>query len=176
MTAHRTLRFLAALCIFGLASPLLVTTTGCSKPAPRAANPTTPISERRAIDVIARAIAKNKLRPAEGREVQSNAGALVYVDVSVEGRKFGVAYQTDNDRQREDADRLPRREKKSNALVLVEGLGKETGAKILVLQDTDYLYDDLVGEEHEQTAIAAERALERDVTDFLVQAKYKKWD
>lgn len=162
-----------------LALPLLALApaagvVGCSKPAARAPNPTKPISERRALDVIAKAVRKGKFNPVEGREVKTALGAVL-VDVAIEGRKFGIAYQTEADRAEQTNEQLASRQN-GGRLLVVEGIGKEEGAKFLVLTDGDYLYDDQIGEGHEQTAITAENALERDVTDFLVQARTKKWE
>jgi hypothetical protein len=148
---------------------------GCAPPASKTANPTKPISERRALDVIARAVKKAKLKAVDGRDIVTDGGD-VHIDVAVDDHQFGVVYLTDNDRANSDTSRLPRREGKSNKLLVARGIGKATGAVVLILYDTDYLYDDQVGEEHEQTAITAERTLERDVTDFLVTAKSEKWE
>ena len=96
--------------------------------------------------------------------------------MAVEDHQYGVAYLTDNDRASSDGDRLPKREGKSTKLLVARGVGKATGAVVLILYDTDYLFDDQVGEEHEQTAITAEGMIQRDVTDFLVAAKTEKWE
>lgn len=164
--------------VFVLAATLVLAAIGCGKAPPRAPNPTKPISERRAVEVIARGIKKEKLSAEDGRDVKTVSGALVHLDVGVRDRKFGIAYLTENDLARDDADKLPTKDpKRPRALVLAEGAGKGEGeTKILILFDRDYLYDDQVGEEHEQTSITAEAALERDVRDFVVQAKANKWE
>ena len=61
------------------------------------------------------------------------------------------------------------------AFSLVSGIGTDSDARILLLYDTDYLYDDDVGEEHEETTLTAELKLRRDVRDFLVRAHAEKW-
>ena len=164
--------------LLGLATLAMGLALGCSKPPARAPNPTRPISERRALEVIARAVKKEHVEPADGRDVKIVSGAVVHVDVGVADRKYGVAYLTEADRSRDDADQIPKKDKKHpQNLVVAEGVGRdEGGTKILVLFDTDYPYDDQIGEEHEQTSITAESALERDVRDFIVRAKVEKWD
>ena len=57
-----------------------------------------------------------------------------------------------------------------DALQLVSGLGTDGDARVCVLYDTDYLYDDQVGEAHEKSTMTAELKLRRDVRDFLVIA------
>jgi hypothetical protein len=61
------------------------------------------------------------------------------------------------------------------ALQLVRGVGAEVDAKILVLHDTNYLYDDQIGTEHEATILTAEQKLARDVRDFVVRAHAERW-
>lgn len=150
----------------------------CSSGPPRAPNPKKPIAERRAIEIIARAMKKERVTPAEGRDVKIQSGASVHMDVAVADRKFGVAYLTENDLAGDDADKVPRKDpKRPKALVLAEGGSKvELDTKVLLLFDRDYLSDDEVGEDHQSTSITAEAALERDVRDFMVQAKAKSWD
>jgi hypothetical protein len=62
-----------------------------------------------------------------------------------------------------------------DALQLVSGLGADGDARILLLHDTDYVYDDQVGGAHEKSTIAAELKLRRDVRDFLVRAHGANW-
>ncbi|MCC6647250.1 MAG: hypothetical protein IT374_16960 [Polyangiaceae bacterium] len=150
----------------------------CSGGPPRTPNPKKPIAERRAIEIIARAMKKERVTPAEGRDVKIQSGATVHMDVAVADKKFGVAYLTENDLGGGDADKIPQKDpKRPKALVLAEGGSKaEQDTKMLILFDRDYLSDDEVGEDHQSTSITAEAALERDVRDFMVQAKAKSWD
>jgi hypothetical protein len=62
-----------------------------------------------------------------------------------------------------------------DALQLVRGTGPDAEARILVLYDEDYLYDDHIGTEREATTITAEKKLGRDVRDFLVKAQSESW-
>ncbi len=86
-----------------------------------------------------------------------------------------MAYVTGQERL-ELGDALPPRDPSmGDALQLVSGIGAEGDARVLLLYDSDYLYDDHVGEEHEETTVTAELKLRRDVRDFLVRAHAEKW-
>jgi len=147
----------------------------CSSPEPRTANPTRPLDERRAIEIILAAFADERDHPVPGRMVRLSQGNDLEVDVAAQGKKYGVAYITANERVRLGV-ALPAREPSmGDALQLVSGQGDEGDARVLVLQDTSYLYDDHVGEQHRETTVTAELKLRRDVRDFLVRAHAEKW-
>jgi hypothetical protein len=97
------------------------------------------------------------------------------VDVAAAERKYGVAYVTAAERL-ELGSALPDKDPSmGDALQLVSGLGNDGDARVLVLRDSDYQYDDHVGDEHEQQSLTAELKLKRDVHDFLVRAHVEKW-
>jgi hypothetical protein len=147
----------------------------CGGAPPRTANPTRPLDERRAIQVIITAFRNEQDRPVGGRQVEIQPGKFLEVDVGSAGRKYGVAYVTAAERHAL-GDALPRPVPgMEDALQLVRGLNDEVDAKILVLHDTNYLYDDQVGSDHEATVVTAERKLARDVQDFIVRAHAEKW-
>lgn len=147
----------------------------CSSPEPRAANPTRPLDERRAIEIILAAFADERDHPVPGRMVTLAHGHELEVDVGAQGKKYGVAYVTANERVRLGSVIPPRDPGMGDALQLVSGLGDDGDARVLVLQDTNYLYDDHVGEAHRETTVTAELKLRRDVRDFLVRAHAEKW-
>ncbi len=147
----------------------------CGGPPPRAPNPTQPVDERRAVEIILNAFRDEHDRGVLGRTVQLPGGKTLDVDVTAAGKKYGVAYVTANERRALGV-ALPMPEPgMEDALHLVRGTGDDADARILVLQDTNYLYDDQVGEEHEATDVTAENKLERDVRDFVVRAHAEKW-
>lgn len=148
----------------------VVLLTACGGPPPRVANPTRPLDERRALEVIADAFREEREHPVPGSDVSLSAQHRLHVDVVAEGKRFGVAYVTAHERaQLEPA--LPARDPKmGDALQLVSGIGADSDARICVLSETDYLYDDQVGEAHEKSTTTAELKLRRDVRDFLVIA------
>jgi hypothetical protein len=155
--------------------PLALLAIACSSPEPRTANPTRPLDERRAIEIILAAFADERDHPVPGRIVRLAQGQELEVDVAAQGKKYGVAYVTTNERIRLGSVLPPREPNMGDALQLVSGLGDDGDARVLVLQDTSYLYDDHVGEEHRETTVTAELKLRRDVRDFLVRAHAEKW-
>jgi hypothetical protein len=167
MTPRRTLLGLA---LFGLLFAF-----GCGGPPAKAPNPTRSLDERRAVEIIARAFREGHDSPAPGRKVEIAEGKLLKIDVGSAGRKYGVAYVTANERSALGSALPTRDPSMGDALQLVIGMGEEASSRILVLHDTDYVYDDQVGTGHEATTITAERKLARDVHDFLVRAHAEKW-
>lgn len=147
---------------------------GCGGEPPRAPNKLRPLDERRAVQLIANVMRDQGDRPTTARRMQIQEGVEIEVDVGAAGHKYGVAYTNAAERSK-IASALPQVDPESDALVLVNGMGDESDARILVLRDDSYLYDDHVGTEHEQTTITAENKLKRDVRDFLVRARAEKW-
>lgn len=146
---------------------------GCDAPPPRSATTTRPLDERRALEVIRRAMAAEGVRPAAGRTVELPTGKTLFVDVGVEGHGYGVAYVTVDDASKL-ADGIPPRNAQDERLRLVRvGEGGET--RIVLLYQENYRFDDLEGEAHEQTTIACEAQLTRDVRDFLTHARTKNF-
>lgn len=148
---------------------------GCGTPPAKSANPKRSLDERRAVEIIIRAFHDEGDRPVPGRPIEIAEGKSLELDVGSEGRKYGVAYVTSNERSALAGALPPRDPGMGDALQLVRGLGDDVDAKILVLHDTEYLYDDQVGTDHEATTITAERKLARDVRDFLVRAHAERW-
>lgn len=154
---------------------LLAALAACSGPPPRAPNPTRPLDERRAVAIILEAFRDEHDRGVAGRQIELGEGKVLEVDVGSAGHKYGVAYVTAGERQALGT-ALPRPEPgMEDALHLVRGIGDDSDARILVLHDTSYMYDDQVGTEHEATILTAERKLARDVRDFVVRAHAEKW-
>ncbi|MBK7581773.1 MAG: hypothetical protein IPI67_16390 [Myxococcales bacterium] len=160
-----------------LAAPLfaLAFALGCGGGPAKSANPTRALDERRAVQVIAQAFHDEHDAPVPGRPVQIAEGKLLEVDVMSDGRKYGVAYIAPNERQALGAALPKKAPEMGDALQLVHGIGSDSDTRVLILQDTDYRYDDQVGTAHEETTITAERRLARDVRDFLVRAHSERW-
>jgi hypothetical protein len=158
-----------------LASLALGVGAGCGGPPPRAPNPTRPLDERRAVEIVLTAFHEEHDRGVIGRSVVLSSGKTLSVDVSGSGKKYGVAYITAQER-RALGTSVPMPEPgMEDALHVVRGTGDDADGRILVLQDTSYLYDDQIGEEHEATVQTAENKLDRDVRDFVVRAHAEKW-
>jgi hypothetical protein len=156
-------RALAAL----LTGALLV---ACGGPPPRTANPTRALDERRALEVIANAFREEHEHPVPGTDVSLSAQHRLHVDVAAEGKRFGVAYVTASERASLESALPVRDPAMGDALQLVSGIGADADARVCVLYDTDYLYDDQVGDAREKSTTTAELKLRRDVRDFLVIA------
>ena len=110
-----------------------------------------------------------------GRQLTLADGKRLEVDIGASAFKYGVAYVTRTERSAL-GNALPQPPPgQEDALQLVRGAGEEAEARVLVLYDTSYTYDDQVGIEHEETTLTAERKLSRDVRDFLVQARAQRW-
>src|SRR4051794_33415120 len=94
---------LAAFCTHAVLVGSLVGTAtasagGCSGGEARAPNPTRPLDERRAVEVIRRAMREDRVDPAPGRDVQlSPSGKTMHIDVGVQNREYGIAYITQED-------------------------------------------------------------------------------
>jgi len=148
---------------------------GCSGPPPRTVNPTRPLDERRAVEVIIEAFHDENDIPVPGTEVSLSQTQRLRVDVTAQDHKYGVSYVTAQERSELGSALPPRDPTMGDALQLVSGLGTDGDARVLVLEDSEYLYDDNVGEAHEASALTAELKLKRDVHDFLVRAHAEKW-
>ncbi|HEY3500602.1 MAG TPA: hypothetical protein VGK73_38175, partial [Polyangiaceae bacterium] len=117
----------------------------CGAPPPRAPNPTRPLDERRAIEIILQAFQDERDVPVHGRPITLQPGRQLEVDVAAQGRKYGVAYVTGNEKVQLGTALPPRDPARGDALQLMSGVGEDSDAHVLVLHDTDYLYDDQVG-------------------------------
>ena len=159
--------------IFALCLPLAAFVSGCEPPPVKAPNPTRTLDERRAIEIIRRAIQAEGMAPAPARdETLSESGKVIRVDVSIDGKKFGIVYVSDEDKSAL-GDAIPAPNQKNEALKL-KSIGEgDDKVRLVLLYQTNYRYDDLVGEGHEQTTITSEKALERDVRDFVTHARSK---
>jgi hypothetical protein len=154
---------------------LVLATTACQSPPPHVPNPTRPLEERRAVEIILNAFFEENDRAVTGRTIALAGGKVLQVDVGAVGKKYGVAYVTANERHTLGLAIPPVQPGTEDALHLMRGTMGDAEARILVVQDTDYLYDDQVGEDHEATRVTAEGKLDRDVRDFLVRAHAEKW-
>src|SRR5688500_10750214 len=66
----------------------------CSGPPPRTANPTRPLDERRDIELIVEAFKEERDHAVPGGDVNMAEGKKLHVDVTAQGRRYGVAYVT----------------------------------------------------------------------------------
>ncbi len=145
----------------------------CGPEEVRAPNPTRSLDERRAVEVIRRAVVEGGVRPAPARDVELRTGKTLRVDVSIEGHEYGIAYISDDDADKlGDAIKPPN---KPDEKLNLERVGADSEVRVVLLYQANYRYDDLAGESHEMTTITAERLLARDVGDFITHAKTKNF-
>jgi|GEM_PF-2279470 len=149
-------------------------TSACTREGARSPNRARPVDEARAVNLIATTLTSAGERPRPGRSVRLASGRALGVDVTVEGHRYGISYLTASDL----ADLSPRDDLPPHMpdgdLPIAQGSGPDRDVVVLVLFADDYLHDDLAGDRHERTAIAAERRIQRDVRDFLTQARARK--
>jgi hypothetical protein len=144
----------------------------CGPEPVRAPNATRSLDERRAIEVIRRAVVEEGVRPAASRDVELRTGKTLRIDVSIEGQEYGISYISDDDAEKlGDAIKPPNG---ADEKLRLERVGPEE-IRVVLLYQTNYRFDDLAGESHEMTTITAERALARDVRDFITHAKTQKF-
>lgn len=157
--------------LWAAACALLVSACGAG-PA-KAPNPTEPLDELRARELIISALRDEKEQGELGRTLSVGQGKSLAVDVGVAGKKQGIAYVTESERL-DLGSLIPPYDIGNNALRVVRDL-VDPDTVVLLLHDTAYLADDQVGTDREVTGVMAERKLQRDVRDFLVQARAKQW-
>jgi len=159
-----------------LALAAALVSLACGGPPPRTVNPSRPLDERRAIELISDAFRDEHDRAVPGGNLAISDSQTLHVDVNGQDRKYGVAYVTATERVALGPTLPPRDPAMGDALQLVSGLGSDGDARVLVLQDTDYMFDDHVGDGHgANTLTTSELRLKRDVHDFLVRAHKEKW-
>jgi hypothetical protein len=158
-----------------LGSVACLISLGCSSPHARTPHPARPLEERRAIPVILQAWKDEGDAAVRGRPVMLPLGISLEVDVAAPSQKYGVAYVTAAEQQKLGDALQTRDQGGPDALRLVIGMGEAGQSHVLLLYDTDYLYDDQVSDGPRETTVTAELKLRRDVRDFLVLARSKRW-
>jgi hypothetical protein len=141
-----------------MATAAAASLVGCSRPARPAQYPPV-IEESTAISVIERAYVAGGHRPSEGRDLHLSSGRTLRIDVGTAGHKYGVAFLTKEDTASLDAARDLPPPMGRDDLPVVQGAGPDADAVVLVLRVSRY------------SSAAPEQSLERDVRDFLVQAR-----
>jgi hypothetical protein len=133
-----------------------------------------PIDEPHAVAVMARVFRELGLDPVRNRVIQfgPNGGQLT-LDVAARTRRFGLAYITWQDADKLGDD-LPKRAD-PDAIIVVHGSGADDDVHVALLFAADYMQDDLSGEQHTSTAIAAEQKLELAARDVLRRAEHESW-
>ena len=132
------------------------------------------MDEPRAQEVIARTFKAGGFDPEGGRSFALSVKDTAPLTVAAAGHKWGVLWLT-RERAQALAAYLPKHTGDEGSLVLLNGAGADADVHALALWASDYRTDDLAGESHSETEIAAEAKLERDVRDFVLKAKDENW-
>jgi hypothetical protein len=133
-----------------------------------------PLDEPHAVAVMARVFRELGLDPVRNRVIQFGSnGVELTLDVAAKNRRFGIAYITWQDADRLGDD-LPKRSD-PDAIIVVHGAGADDDVHAALFFAADYMQDDLSGEQHTTTAIAAEQKLELATRDVLRRAEHENW-
>ena len=146
----------------------------CSGDPPRAPNVLRPIDEPHAVSIMAKVFRELNLEPVRNRIIKFGShDAELKLDVAAKDRRFGIAYITwqDADKLGED---LPKR-RDPDAIIVVRGNGDDDDVHAALLFAADYMQDDLAGEAHTSTSIAAEQKLVLATKDILRRAEHESW-
>jgi hypothetical protein len=146
----------------------------CSGEPPRAPNILRPIDEPHAVAIMAKVFREFGLEPVRNRIIKFGPNDVdLRLDVAAKDRRFGIAYIT-----WQDADKLgdetPRR-RDPDAIIVVRGNGDDDDVHAALLFAADYMQDDLAGEAHTATSIAAEQKLVLATKDILRRAEHENW-
>lgn len=165
--ARAVLLALAALAAIGSAA-------GCGGDPAKAPTIMRPLDEPHAVAVMARVFRELGLDPVRNRIIQFGAnGETLTLDIAARSRRFGIAYITWQDADKLGDD-LPRRHD-PDAIIVVHGTGGDDDVHVALLFAADYMQDDLSGDQHTSTAIAAEQKLELAARDVLRRAEHESW-
>jgi hypothetical protein len=133
-----------------------------------------PVDEPHAVAIMARVFREFGLEPIRNRLIKFGANQVdLRLDVAAKERRFGIAYITWQDADKLGSD-LPRRGD-PDAIIIVRGNGDDDDVHAALLFAADYMQDDLSGESHTTTSIAAERKLELATRDVLRRAAHESW-
>jgi hypothetical protein len=151
----------------------------CGGEPPRAPTPLRPIDQGHAVVIVARAMKSLGFDPERGRTIHvANATSTelkeLTLDVAAKGKKWGIAYITNADGEAL-GDALPKR-KDPERFTVIHGVGDgEEDTRAVLLFAGDYMEDDLAGEAHTSTSIAAEDKLRVHATKIAREAHDANW-
>jgi hypothetical protein len=155
------------------------TLAACGGDPPRAPTPLRPIDEAHADSIIAHAIRAVGFTPEKGRSIHLLAPngtdmREVKLDVAAKGKQWGIAYITLTDGE-QLGDVLPR-SRDPERFTVVHGAGDgEDATRGVLLFAGDYMEDDLAGDDHTQTSIAAEEKLDIAARKIAREALEANW-
>jgi hypothetical protein len=164
----------AAQLIFAAALICATTIPACGGEPPRPPPILRPVDEPHAVAIMARVFREFGLEPVRNRFIKFGADQVdLRLDVAAKDRRFGIAYITWQDADKLGND-LPKR-RDPDAIIIVRGNGDDDDVHAALLFAADYMQDDLSGEAHTATSIAAEQRLELAARDVLRRASHEGW-
>ncbi len=147
---------------------------GCGGEDAKAPTILRPIDEPHAVSIMARVFRDFGQEPVRNRIIKFGPNdAELRLDVAAKDKRFGVAYITWQDADKL-GDNLPKR-RDPDAIIVVHGNGDDSDVHAALLFAADYMQDDLSGEAHTSTSIAAEQKLELATRDVLRRAQHEGW-
>ncbi len=165
--AALTLLIAAVTCLAGGA-------TGCGGEDAKSPTILRPLDEPHAVQIMARIFQDFGLEPVRNRMISFGPdNGQLKLDVAAKGKQFGIAYITWQDADKL-GDALPKR-RDPDAIIIVHGNGDDSDVHAALLFAADYMQDDLSGEAHTSTSIAARQKLELATKDILRRAVHEGW-
>lgn len=146
----------------------------CGGDPPRTPNVLRPIDEPHAVAIMARVFREMQIEPVRNRVIRFGANDTeLKLDCAAKDRPFGIAYITWQDADKL-GDALPHR-RDPDSILIVRGNGEDADVHAVLLFAADYMQDDLAGESHTATSIAAEKKLELAARDVVRKAEHEGW-
>jgi hypothetical protein len=145
----------------------------CASEPAKAPHAERPLDEAIARQLIAEAVRSEGATPTGGRLISLPRDKHLLADIGVSGHKLAIAFVTASERQTLGAS-VPAYDVGSTALQLVRD-ANDHDARILILHDLSYVTDEQTGDEREVSSVAVSNRLQRDVRDFLAEAKKQGW-
>jgi hypothetical protein len=147
---------------------------GCSGAPAAAPTILRPIDEPHAVAIMARVFRQLGHEPVRHRVIKFGPNdAELVLDIAAKDKRFGIAYITWQDADKLGDD-LPKR-RDPDAIIVLHGNGEDDDVHAALLFAADYMQDDLSGELHTSTAIAAQHKLELATKDILRRAEHENW-
>jgi hypothetical protein len=159
------------------AAALLVSSLGlcgaCGSAPAAAPRVVTPLDESTARQWIAEAVGAEGEVPTGQRAVKLPRNKQLLADIGVSGHKLAIAFVIESER-RELGSSVPAHDVGSAALALVRD-AEDPATRVLVLHDLGYTTDEQAGEERDVSSTVVKQRLQRDVRDFLAEARRRGW-
>jgi hypothetical protein len=166
----QAVRLRALLSVIALCAPAL----SCGGDPPKAPTVMRPIDEPHAVSIMAQVFREFDMEPVRNRVIHfGENNTELNLDIAVKDKQFGIAYITWQDADKL-GDALPKR-RDPDMLIVLRGTGDDADAHVVLLFAADYMWDDLSGEAHTTTSIAAESKLKLATRDVLRKAQHENW-